>query len=540
MIVLFFSALLIVGYVVYGSFVEKIFGVDDRPTPATTMTDGIDYIPMPTWKVFFIQLLDIAGIGPVFGPILAALYGPSCLLWIVIGSIFAGGVHDFFSGWASMRNRGQNINEIVGDALGMPMRYIMRAMSLLLLLLVGVVFVLSPAKLLAELIGGPVNLFTALIFAYYFAAVVMPIDKIIGRIYPLFGGLLIVMSISIGGGMLYDKINESMDITALHISLFIGVVVIISGLLTFFLLRFKSRLGLLIKSGNSVFGFLVLISTVVVGIIMVIQNGNTLSDMDFFTNVNPEHKPIWPLMFITLSCGALSGFHSTQSPIMARCITSERQARKVFYGAMIAEGIIALIWATVALTFYDTPSDLQSVIAAGTPALVVQQSAIALLGGFGYIAVLGVIILPITSGDTAFRCARLIIADIIHSNQSNALNRLIIAIPIFIVGFLVSLCNFSLVWRYFGWANQTLAMLTLWSAAVFLARDNKCHWIATLPALFMTAVTITFIMYAPIGFRMSLQTSTIIGCSVTTISGIAFLYLHRKNTQVKKSDGIID
>lgn len=459
---------LIAGYFVYGKFVERIFGVDpQRRTPALTMADGVDFIPLPTWKVFLIQLLDIAGIGPIFGPILAALYGPAALIWIVLGAIFAGGVHDFFSGWAALRNGGKNVPEIVGDALGPVMRQLMRAASLLLLLLVGVVFVLSPAKLLAELTGWPAQTLTIVIFIYYFLAVILPIDKLIGRVYGVFGALLIFMSLGILWGLLFDA-NVS------------------------FAWADVARPG-------------------------------------FLANTHPGNKPIWPLMFITLSCGALSGFHSTQSPIMARCLKSEKQARLVFYGAMIVEGMIALIWAFAALSCFESPAALNEAIAAGTPSLVVKQVSSALLGMFGVVAVLGVIILPITSGDTAFRGARLIVADILRLDQKSPIRRLVIALPLFALGFLISFHDFDVIWRHFGWANQTLAALALWSAAVFLSRARRPHWIASVPAVFMTAVTVTTIMYTPIGFRQPLFLSTVIGCVAAAASMGWMLVLDRRN-----------
>ena len=301
--------LLILGYVFYGKFVESVFGINkDRPTPAMSQSDGVDYIALPTWKVFFIQLLDIAGIGPIFGPILGALYGPSALLWIVIGCIFAGGVHDFFSGMLSVRNNGESIPEVVGDFLGMPARQVMRVFSIVLLLLVGVVFVLSPAKLLNNLTNVNTSLIIVLIFAYYFAATILPIDKLISKLYPLFGILLLFMTFGVAGALIF-------------------------------------------------------------------KNYDILPNLDFTVNTNPDGKPIWPLLFITLSCGAISGFHSTQSPLMARCIKTEKHGRLVFYGAMIAEGIIALIWATVGLSFYKSPEALKAVIASGTPSAVVNENS---------------------------------------------------------------------------------------------------------------------------------------------------------------------
>lgn len=451
--------LLILGYFTYGKFVEKVFGIQtDRPTPCCTMEDGCDYISMPTWKVFFIQLLDIAGLGPIFGPILAALYGPVALIWIVIGCIFAGAVHDFFSGMLSVRSKGQSIPEVVGDFLGMPARQVMRLFSVILLLLVGVVFVLGPAKLLTKLTGFNTQVLVGVIFLYYFAATILPIDKIIGRLYPIFGALLLFMSFGVFFGIAFSP------------------------------------------------------------------NIEMLPNLDFMTNTHPGDKPIWPLLFITLSCGAISGFHSTQSPLMARCIRNESSGRLVFYGAMIAEGIIALIWATASLSFYDSPEALSAVISSGSPAAVVDGICKTLLGPIGgFLAVMGVIVLPITSGDTAFRSTRLIIAEAVKVEQKLPLKRLMIAVPLFAVAFLISTQDFAVIWRYFGWSNQTLATLVLWASAVFLAKNNKFHWIASLPATFMTAVVFAFILQAKIGFGLANMFSNITGGVVAAVIFILFL-----------------
>jgi len=452
--------LLIAGYFAYGKFVESVFGIDrNRPTPAVTEADGVDYVEMPTWKVFLIQLLDIAGIGPIFGPILGALYGPQALLWVVFGSIFAGAVHDFFSGMLSVRNRGQNIPEVVGDALGQPARYTMRIFSVLLLLLVGVVFVLSPAKLLSEMTGLSVTALVLAIFAYYFIATIVPINAVIGRFYPIFGGLLVFMTIGVAGGLIFGGYEM-------------------------------------------------------------------LPNQDFTTNVHPDGKPLWQLLFIVLSCGAISGFHSTQSPLMARCLKTEKDGRFVFYGAMILEGIIALIWVAVGLSFYQSPEAMNEVIAAGSPSAVVNEVSTTLLGPIGgLLAIIGVIILPITSGDTAFRSTRLILADVFKTPQKTVSKRLLLAVPLFAVGYLISTQDFNLIWRYFGWANQTLAMLVLWAGAIYLAHAGKAqyHWIASLPATFMTAVSTTFIAFAPIGLNLPYNIAVVIGIAVALLALVAFV-----------------
>jgi len=456
------AGLLILGYFTYGVFVEKVFGIEpQRLTPCKTKEDGVDYIAMPTWKVFFIQLLDIAGLGPIFGPILGALYGPSALIWIVVGCIFGGAVHDYFSGMLSVRGGGKSIPEVVGDIMGMPARQALRLFSVILLLLVGVVFILGPAKLLSNLTGFNLQLLIAAIFIYYFVATILPIDKIIGQLYPIFGALLLFMTVGIMFGLVY----HGYDI---------------------------------------------------------------LPNLDFTTNTHPGDKPIWPLLFITLSCGAISGFHSTQSPLMARCIKNENLGRQVFYGSMIIEGIIALIWATVGMSFYQGPEAMSAVIASGSPSAVVNEACNTLLGPLGgFLAIMGVVILPISSGDTAFRSTRLIIAETLKMDQSNAGRRLLIAIPLFVVAYGISLIDFNIIWRYFGWSNQMLSMLVLWSGAIYLAQKGKFHWICTIPATFMTAVDAAFILQAKIGFNLPATASNMASIVIALAAFGAFMIFAR-------------
>ncbi len=460
-ILLLCIGLLVLGYFTYGRFVERVFIPDlNRATPCSTMADGVDYASMPTWKVFFIQILNIAGIGPIFGPILGALYGPIALVWIVVGAIFAGAVHDYFSGMLSVRNKGASIPDVVGSFLGCYACWIMRIFSLLLLLLVGVVFVLSPAQLLSNLTGLQVPVFIACIFGYYFLATILPINKIIGRIYPFFGALLLFMTLGILLGMALSDVQ-------------------------------------------------------------------VLPNLDISRNTHPEGLPIWPLLFITLSCGAISGFHSTQSPLMARCIRNESRGRLVFYGAMIAEGAIALVWAAAGMSLFHGPEALYQVIQTGTPSLVVDQVCRTLLGPVGgFLAILGVIVLPVTSGDTAFRSNRLILAEIFSLSQTRAAKRLLLAVPLFVLGAIIASLDFQIIWRYFGWSNQTLAMLVLWSAAVYLRQQGKCHWITTVPAMFMTAVSVSFILQASIGFSLPPLFSNLTGLAAAVL-GLA-MFFHRQ------------
>ncbi len=450
-------AALLGGYFIYGAFVEKIFGINEkRQTPAHTKADGVDYVPMSTPKVYLVQLLNIAGVGPIFGPIMGALYGPAAMLWIVIGCIFAGAVHDYFSGMLSVRNGGASVPTLTGRYLGNGAKHFMNIFAIVLLLLVGVVFVSAPAGMITNLINDQTDLtvsmttMVVIIFAYYIIATIVPVDKIIGRFYPLFGALLIFMSVGL--------------ITAI---------------------AFSSEHQIL--------------------------SGFEVSDM--FTNMNPNDMPLWPALFITIACGAISGFHATQSPLMARCIENESNGRFVFYGAMIGEGIIALIWCAIALSFFDSLEGLQAAVANGGPGNVVYTSSFGLLGVFGGIlAFLGVVILPITSGDTAFRSSRLILAEYFNMEQKTLRNRLFMALPLFLIGGILTQVDFGIIWRYFGFANQTTAVMMLWTASAYLLRHNKFHWITTVPAAFMSTVCITFILNnGKLGFGLPMQLSTIVG-----------------------------
>lgn len=459
-------AALFLGYWIYGGIVEKVFGVQpNRPTPARTHADGVDYVEMPVWKVWLVQLLNIAGVGPVFGPILGALYGPSALLWIVIGTIFAGAVHDYMSGMLSVRYHGANVPAIVGYNLGNAAKQIMRVFAVVLLVLVGVVFVAAPAALLAKLTPGWMNLtfWVCVIFAYYFLATIMPIDKIIGRFYPVFGAILIFMAVGIT--------------------------------------------------------------------VMMFVSGTEFYNSMEWANQNPKGLPIFPMVFITIACGALSGFHATQSPLMARCMAHEKLGKSVFYGSMVAEGFIGLVWATVGMSFYHGPEALQAALANGGPGNVVTQSSFALMGAVGgVLAILGVVVLPITSGDTAFRAARLTIAETFNYSQKDIPPRLLIAVPMFLIGIILSQVNFDVIWRYFGWANQTLATIMLWAAAAYLYRKARFHWICTVPAVFMTAVCVSYICFErTMGFGMSIDLSNIVGVIAAIVAFAAFMLLGRKS-----------
>ena len=431
--------ILIAGFFIYGKFVETVFKPTDKPTPAIAHEDGVDYIPLPTWKVFMIQLLNIAGLGPIFGAIAGALWGPVVYLWIVIGTIFSGAVHDYLSGMISLRHNGASISEVVGMYLGDKMKTIMRIFSVILLVLVGTVFMTGPAMLLAKLTPDTVdtNFWLIVVLIYYFLATLLPIDKIIGKIYPVFGICLIIMAVGVAGG--------------------------------------------------------------------IIAGGWTMPEMTL-QNLHPKDLPIWPLMFITVACGATSGFHATQSPLMARCMRTEKDGRVVFYGAMVAEGIIALIWAAAGVAFYNSTGGLAAALAQAGPGGVVYDVSFGTLGAVGgLLAMIGVIACPITSGDTAFRSARYTLADWFKLDQVSGVKRLYLAIPLLAIGGVLSQINFDIIWRYFSWANQTLAMIALWTGAMYLWKrypGSWQHYIAMIPAIFMTMVTFTYILQAPEGFGL--------------------------------------
>lgn len=462
--------LLIAGYFTYGKVVERLVGPDDRVTPAYSKEDGIDFVPMKASSSFLIQLLNIAGLGPIFGALTGALWGPVVYLWIVFGTIFAGGVHDYLSGMLSERNNGASISEIVGKYLGPVMAFIMRLFSVVLLVMIGVVFMVGPAQLIALLTPSAlgVQFWTIVVLIYYFLATLLPIDKIIGKIYPVFGLALIIMALGIGGATLLHSGERPM-----------------------------------------------------------------LEIWDHFGNMYPakEKLPIWPLMFITVACGAISGFHATQSPMMARCLTKEKNGRKIFYGAMVAEGIIALIWASAGIAFYynrtGDGTGLQALleIGGGNPKTVHEMSR-ALLGGFGSIlAMIGVIACPITSGDTAFRSARLTIADWFKIDQQDKKKRLFLSLPLLLVAYGISKLNYAVIWRYFSWSNQTLAMMVLWTIAVYLCRYRSkiSSWMASIPATYMTAVTIAYILQAKEGLRINAMVSDVIGISIAAIVFIFYM-----------------
>ena len=471
MITFFISiALLILGYIFYGKLAERIFGADpSRETPAITMTDGIDYVPMPKWRTFLIQFLNIAGLGPIFGAVAGAMWGPVAFLWIVFGAVFGGAVHDYFSGMLSVKHKGLSIPEIVGIYLGVSAKQFMRGFTVLLMVIVGAVFIMGPAKILESLTPETLTMtfWVWVVFIYYILATMLPIDKIIGKIYPVFGFALLFMAVG------------------LTIALFVK--------------------GYHIPE-------------------LTLNNLSNFHDQ-------PEKFPIFPMMFITIACGAISGFHATQSPLMARCITNEKQGRGVFYGAMITEGIVALIWAAIGMAFYGGVGPLNEVMVAnnGNAAYVVNEISNSLLGKFGgALALLGVVAAPITSGDTAFRSARLIVADFLNLKQGSIKNRLIISIPLFAVGYGLTLIDFAVIWRYFAWSNQTLAMVVLWTITVYLAQERKFYWVTLVPAVFMTAVTSTYLLLAPEGLSLSKEVSYSIGAIISVCSFVLFFMRYNK------------
>jgi carbon starvation protein CstA len=471
---------LILGYLIYGRIVDRAFGPDPRrKTPAIEMQDGVDYIPLPTWKVYMIQFLNIAGTGPIFGAIMGAKFGPSSYLWIVLGCIFAGAVHDYMCGMLSVRHGGAGFPDLVGDYLGKRTQRVMLVFSIVLLLLVGTVFVYSPALILGDIAGdgsrGSIMLWVGIIFFYYLIATLLPIDKLIGKVYPIFAVALLFMA------------------AALMVCLFI-------------------KWPTLPELWDGLGGW--------------------------SEKAGLKNQPIFPCLFITIACGAISGFHATQSPLMARCIRNEKLGRSVFYGSMITEGFVALIWAAVASWFFFSggAEEVGSSMSAAAPAVVtkVSENWLGLMGGI--LAILGVVAAPITSGDTAFRSARLIVADFVKLPQKDIHKRLAIAIPLFAASAFLLWYNiadangFNVIWRYFGWSNQTLAVFMLWTATVYLYRTKGGRWylITLLPALFMTSVCVTFILVDKIGLRLPQTLAPLIGVITFAISSFLF-YLWRKN-----------
>lgn len=460
--------LLLLGYLIYGKFVDKTFKSDpNKTTPAHTLEDGVDFVPMNSNKNAFIQILNIAGVGPIFGPILGALYGPSAFLWIVFGSIFAGGVHDYLTGMISLRYGGAHLPALASRFLGKSFSHVVNFFTLILLLLVGTVFVTAPAKMIDDLIGDDTSLLSIIvlcIFIYYIIATVLPIDKVIGKIYPVLGFMLLVSAVGICIGMF--------------------------------------------------------------------MYGNPIPELTL-ENLHPKNIPYYPVIFLTISCGALSGFHATQSPIISRTIDNERDGRKIFYGMMILEAVIAMIWAAAAMSLMNG-DDLSVLLANGGPAAVVNKIAIVFLGTVGgTIAVLGVIVLPITSGDTSFRAARMIIADYVKIDQKALKNRFMVAIPLFVISYILTNMDFQLLWRYFSWANQVTAAIALWIGAVYLYQKKTHYIIALVPAFFITSVIGSYLFYDPtIGFGLDVATSNWIGLVITVLITISFFVIMKKRKEV--------
>lgn len=455
------------GYVIYGGIVDRMFGPEkDRQTPCYTKTDGVDFMPMPTWKVYLVQFLNIAGTGPIFGAIMGILFGPAAFLWIVFGCVFAGAVHDYLCGMISLRKDGASIPEIIGDELGNRMRIVMRVFSLVLLVLVGTVFVTTPAGLLANLTetwswSSPA-VWTAIIFIYYILATLLPINALIGRIYPVFGLALLIMAFGVGVGIF-------------------------------------------------------------------VQDGTVPELTEIGQSVHPKGLPVIPMLCITIACGAISGFHATQTPLMARCLKNECHGRRIFYGAMITEGIVALIWAAAAIKYAGTYEELAAI---GNPAIVVNKICSSWLGTVGAIlAVLGVVAAPITSGDTAFRSARLIAADFLKMEQQKIWRRLVLVLPLFGLSCALLFLDFNVLWRYFAWCNQTLATIVLWGCSVWLLRNGKCCWLTVVPATFMTFICTSYILCAPEGFQLDYTLSICVGILAAIAAFGGFVRFRRKGLE---------
>lgn len=477
-------ALLIAGYVLYGKFVDKFFGVDPRrETPVMKKNDGVDYFPLRPWKIFVIQFLNIAGLGPIFGAVLGAMYGPMAYLWIVFGCIFMGATHDYFSGMLSIRDGGNSIPEIVGRYLGPVTRILFGVFTLILLVMVGVAFVTGPAGLLDSLTGGGKSLWLYGIFGYYLLATLLPVNKIIGKIYPLFGAALLIMAVGIAGGIFYNYYLGDLKLIELTAD------------------NFKNF------------------------------------------HVNPSSNILLPMMFIVISCGAISGFHATQSPMMARCMVNEKHGRLIFYGAMIAEGIVAMIWATAAMNYFGGVDGLNDALMAGhNPAWIVNKICETWLGKIGAIfAIVGVVACPITTGDTAFRSARLIIADVLKMKQGSIKLRLFISVPLFALGYFLSQLDFSMIWKFVGIANQVLATIILCTGASYLVSKRKNNLMMSLPATFLTFICVSYFMVAPLkngGMALDVNLSYIVGISVALISFVVFFINAVRKSKLVDPEGL--
>lgn len=483
--------LLILGYLVYGRVAERFFGTDpERVTPAFTKNDGVDFVPMKGWRVFMIQFLNIAGLGPIFGAILGAMYGPVVYIWIVLGCIFMGATHDYFGGMLSLRHDGASLPELVGTYLGKPMRMFLRVFTLFLLIFVGVAFVSGPAKLLYTMSGFSLPFWLGLIFFYYILATLLPIDKIIGMLYPFFGAALIFMAVGVFSGLIVNWAGGNLTLMELTPA------------------NFRNF------------------------------------QLDAATNT------LFPFLFIVVSCGAISGFHATQSPLMARCLRSEKQGRQIFYGAMIAEGVVAMIWATAAMNYMGDVHGLNYAFThplADNPAIkpdpawLVNEICRSWLGKTGaVIAVIGVVACPVTSGDTAFRSARLTIADMLRIPQKKISSRLLIVVPVFALAFVLTFVmkdEFARIWKFVGISNQSLAAITCWTIAMYLGLRGKSHLMMSLPALFLTAVCATYLLTAPHsggGLALPLKASVIAGSGLAAAVFVVFLAVLAK----KKRDRV--
>lgn len=449
--------LLILGYIVYGSFVEKVFGADEyKKTPAVKFNDGVDYVVLPTYKIFLIQFLNIAGLGPVFGALMGIIYGPVALLWIVFGCIFAGAVHDYLSGMISLRYKGQSLVFLVEKFFGKKFKLLFMLFLGFFLILVGAVFAMNPATMLTDLLQTKFIYLIIVIFGYYFLATLLPIDKIIGRFYPIFALLLIGVTVSLIFALFFSD-------------------------LTFY------------------------------------QNLN-------FSSQYPKGQSFFPIMFVTIACGAISGFHATQSPMMAKCIKNEKYARPIFYGAMITEGFVALVWATLGIAFYQNSDALFSVLSVAGPGGAIKEISTSLLGQVGgALALLSVVVLSITSGDTAFRSARLILSECFKIPQKKFKMRLMVSVMVLGAGILLSFFDLTFIWTYFGWANQILATVTLFVCSIYLREKKKNYWISLIPALFMSVICFCYILNQKIGFNMDLKLATILSIVFTGIFLLLFL-----------------
>ena len=459
---------LVVGYFIYGKIVEKVFDIDGSvETPATKYDDGEDYIPMSKVKLFFLRYINIAGLGPIFGAIQGALFGPSAFLWIILGTIFAGAVHDFCSGFLSVRQDGLSIPGIIGKYLGSKVRHLLTILIVVTAVLVVATFTKGAATLLASLTSINGLMWIVIIFIYFFIAIILPVNKLVGKIYPIFGFFFILITFLLLGGLISSPVYTVPELTT-------------KGL--------------------------------------------------YYTPF-----PLFPFLFVTITCGAISGYHSTQSPLIARYVKDEKDMKPVFYGAMVLEGFTALVWAAIAMAFFKGNPQL-ALFLGRTPAIAVKEFSYVFLGKIGLIlTVLCVAFCPIITGDTILRGARLAILDEFGVSGDQLLSRLKIITPLLVIAFVLTFVDFSIMWTFFAWVQISIASLILWTSTVYLIKRKRKYVLTLIPAMFCSVVSVAYILQAPGGFYIEPIIANTIAVIVTVALTAIFMKKFKFNKDVSSS-----